>query len=359
MRNIKIIGVITGLFLLIGSGVVVGLTVVRIQNQKPTVVQPKAAGVSWPSCVQDQSKAYWCTNDDCFNSSDDSRNILKCCNQVGSNPFACAWPARGWCKPPPEQCPASGGQRCALYFFNQGSACYGYTAGGGGGASFTATYPVGGATVDSLQPTFTWTANTTGLSYNCLNVHTDQCQTPIPSLSGCPSTADRSWKEAGKLAPNTTYYWVIYGQPGWPAPGSGCQSFKTGAGGPTCQTGQTVCGTNCCNANQSCVNGSCLTAQQFFGCVNKTCAVVSGAAGNSNGCTSAGGTCCASGADCSSDQTCDSTATPNTCSTTGEIGSCWGDEGANGRCYDCNGDGAINILDFSCFAKNWLQNVSP
>lgn len=101
-----------------------------------------------------------------------------------------------------------------------------------GKPSFTATYPIGGITVDTLNPTFTWRANTTGLSYNCLNVHTDQCQTPIPSLSRCPTLSDRSWTETTALQPNTTYYWVIYGQPGWPAPGSGCQSFKTPAAPP-------------------------------------------------------------------------------------------------------------------------------
>jgi hypothetical protein len=42
-----------------------------------------------------------------------------------------------------------------------------------------------------------------------------------------------------------------------------------------------------------------------------------------------------------------------------EIEACWGNGGGNGRCYDCNGDGYINILDFSCFAKRWLETVMP
>ncbi|MBI4099710.1 hypothetical protein HY440_01760 [Candidatus Microgenomates bacterium] len=318
MRNIKIIGIIAGLFFLIGSGVVVGLTVVRIQNEKATVDQPRAQD---SQCNSQPS----------------------CCGQIASGGGfdKCGWPDRGWCtlsqcdgsdSSKTYDCNRNGGPRncnCGLFVRNY---CQSTTPppSGGNGASFTATYPTGGVTVDSLKPTFTWTANTTGLNYNCLNVHTDQCQTPIPALSRCPGLSDRSWTETTALSPNTTYYWVIYGQPGWPAPGTGCQSFKTGAATPPPPP-----------------------PQQFFGCVNKTCAVVSGATANANGCTAVGGTCCASNSDCSSDQTC----AGGTCSTTGEVGSCWGNEGSNGRCYDCNGDGAINILDFSCFAKTWLQNL--
>lgn len=296
----------------------------RLQNEKVTVSQPKADCQAAPGC----------------------------CNQIASGGGfdKCGWSDRGWCTP--NQCSGSDGlprPNCAYNSSTgqpQGPAncncgllnktyCQSTTPPpSGGGASFTATYPTGGVVIDSLTPTFAWTANTTGLNYNCLNVHTDQCQTPISSLSRCPSLSDRSWKETTPLAANTTYYWVIYGQPGWPAPGSGCQSFKTGAAA----TPPPV-------------------TQQFFGCVNKTCAVVAGATANANGCTAAGGTCCSAGSDCGSDQVCDTTKTPNICSVTGEVGSCWGNEGENGRCYDCNGDGAINILDFSCFAKKWLQNI--
>lgn len=43
-----------------------------------------------------------------------------------------------------------------------------------------------------------------------------------------------------------------------------------------------------------------------------------------------------------------------------EANVCWGNGGAGtnaGRCYDCNGDGTVNILDFSCFRLNWLKPV--
>lgn len=42
----------------------------------------------------------------------------------------------------------------------------------------------------------------------------------------------------------------------------------------------------------------------------------------------------------------------------GQVNACWGNPtGLGGKCYDCNGDGTINILDFTCFAKHWLENI--
>lgn len=38
-----------------------------------------------------------------------------------------------------------------------------------------------------------------------------------------------------------------------------------------------------------------------------------------------------------------------------EANTCWGNGGANGKCYDCNGDGVINVLDFSCFRANYTK----
>ncbi len=37
---------------------------------------------------------------------------------------------------------------------------------------------------------------------------------------------------------------------------------------------------------------------------------------------------------------------------------CQGNAGSSATCFDCNGDGVINILDFSCFAKFYNQNVN-
>lgn len=46
------------------------------------------------------------------------------------------------------------------------------------------------------------------------------------------------------------------------------------------------------------------------------------------------------------------------CATPGEVDKCWGEAGGKGgRCYDCNGDGTVNILDFSCFSIHWLENL--
>lgn len=261
-------------------------------------------------------------------------------------------------------------------------------SGNSGGASYTATDPIGGKVVSSLTPTFTWTANTAGISYNNICIGTDATCNNL-KCGWSPSTSDRSYAlpASANLLSNTTYYWTIYGQPGWPAPGSGCQSFKTPVvsipthfecvskackkvdGDVANKNGCSAEGGTCCGSNSDCASGqvcdtttvpnSCKTATaSHFECVSKACASVSGAGDNKNGCTAVGGACCSNSSDCVSGQTCDVTTTPNSCVTdTSEVNACWGNGGNNGRCYDCNGDGVVNILDFSCFAKKWRANI--
>lgn len=77
------------------------------------------------------------------------------------------------------------------------------------------------------------------------------------------------------------------------------------------------------------------------------CAKVAGAGANKDGCTTAGASCTQGGGDGGGS----SAATA--------VSKCWGNpDGVGGRCYDCNGDATINILDFSCFRKNWMQTVN-
>ncbi len=41
-----------------------------------------------------------------------------------------------------------------------------------------------------------------------------------------------------------------------------------------------------------------------------------------------------------------------------QIDRCWGSsDGLGGRCYDCDGNGEINILDFTCFRNNWQKTI--
>lgn len=71
-----------------------------------------------------------------------------------------------------------------------------------------------------------------------------------------------------------------------------------------------------------------------------SCKKVAGAGENKDGCTAVGAECATI------------PSRPK-----GQVDACWGNAGSDGKCYDCNGDGEINILDFSCFAKHWLNNV--
>ncbi len=41
-----------------------------------------------------------------------------------------------------------------------------------------------------------------------------------------------------------------------------------------------------------------------------------------------------------------------------QVDRCWGSsDGLGGRCYDCDGNGEINILDFACFRNNWQKTI--
>lgn len=145
----------------------------------------------------------------------------------------------------------------------------------------------------------------------------------------------------------------------------GCTTAGASCGGQTC-SGATpdLCGTTCtnkqtdnnncgicgnaCTAGQTCTNGACGTTNQ---CPTGQTAC-SGVCKNLQ--TDAAN-CGACGTACTSTQTCSS----GVCTATGsnEVNSCWGNGGTNGKCYDCNGDGEVNILDFSCFRSKYLQNV--
>lgn len=53
-----------------------------------------------------------------------------------------------------------------------------------------------------------------------------------------------------------------------------------------------------------------------------------------------------------------STPTPTSSNPTA-VSACFGNAtGVGGRCYDCNGDATINILDFACFSRRWLNTVN-
>ena len=424
--------VIGGSFIaLLALGVVLGLTVVRIQNEKATIGRPKAAN-------------------ECSNPSPD------CCGSLGSDYFGCAWPDRGWCTksqcggPALARSAANGGnQNCGLFrqtycqsggWCSNNDDCYGGQTCNGGVCttpspqpSYTATYPKGGEQVGSLSPTFTWTGSMpANNNYKNICIGTWVSSSSCDSV-GCFSVAGNSYTHPAPLVANTIYGWTVYSAR---SPGTldvtnmagGCQQFKTGAG-ISCPSGQILCGSSCVNPNtdnancgacgvacgtgKTCTSGVCAANPTHFECVSKACASVAGAGDNKNGCTTPGGicctgssdcssgqscdstktpnvcianpthfecvnkackkvdgagdnkngcsveggTCCGSSSDCASGQSCDTTKTPNACSSTDEVNACWGNGGTSGKCYDCNGDGEVNILDFACFRAKYNQNV--
>lgn len=121
---------------------------------------------------------------------------------------------------------------------------------------------------------------------------------------------------------------------------SGCQITETSEANNTKVTPYTTttttptCVDSQCPSGQACFSGSCKA--YHLGCTSSNvCSRIEGAGSNTQGCIAAGQVC------------------------GGELGSCWGNEGTNGRCIDCNGDGTINILDFSCLACNWSEKFTP
>ncbi|MBI3559069.1 hypothetical protein HY085_01620 [Candidatus Gottesmanbacteria bacterium] len=346
---------ILGVAVTVVAAVVLVLGVQRIQDLRTVLQRPKAAGtITWPSCVQDQSKAYWCTNDDCFNSTNDKRNINKCCSQVKNDPFACDWPARGWCKPPPEQCPDSGGQRCGLYFFNSDSGCYGYNSGGGGNGNPCWTNQPIPKSWNESGLSWSWNKTYATVSYANVYVWKDPNRTGNADAQAAAGGSDLSSVKVSDFSPalaaNTKYY-VKVNPNGYSSPDPAkyqCMddatknwTFTTGAGTILECTTDAQCADDkkCDLTTNKCVvpvcspaPGVCQTAQYK----NHACSLANKADGTA----------------CETNKVCSAGVCVNS-----EVNACWDNKGVNGKCYDCNGDGTINILDFSCFQKHWLENV--
>lgn len=104
--------------------------------------------------------------------------------------------------------------------------------------------------------------------------------------------------------------------------------------------GTSVCGTCTTDANCPpplvCADGRCVESRNtYLACgSNNTCVRKRGMRENQDGCTVINAAC------------------------GGEAVSCWGNLGVNGRCYDCDGNGVINVLDFSCFRKRYGETVN-
>lgn len=149
------------------------------------------------------------------------------------------------------------------------------------------------------------------------------CQdTNCPTGQACFNNICQAYHLGCDATENTCARIQGIGQNGCSQIGADC-----GGGGNTCVDSQ-------CATGQACFGGSCKA--YHFGCTSSNvCAKLEGAGANTSGCVAAGQVC------------------------GGELGSCWGNGGVNGRCVDCNGDGIINILDFSCLACNWSEKFTP
>ncbi len=125
-------------------------------------------------------------------------------------------------------------------------------------------------------------------------------------------------------------------------------------------TGDSQCSSGKVCAEQKCV----LPSEQSILCVTDTsgsgaCERRLGGGNSSSNCSTVGQNCtrtCQKNYDCLIvSLTCQS---GRCVQNPTAVNTCWGNpNGLGGKCYDCNGDDTINILDFTCFRNRWLQKI--
>ncbi|MCL4398003.1 hypothetical protein M1403_03175 [Patescibacteria group bacterium] len=142
--------------------------------------------------------------------------------------------------------------------------------------------------------------------------------------------------------------------------GSGACAYKTGAesNADGCTTDAASCTVSTCTGNTQCPDTQqCTNSQQ---CVD-VCPATSDQdvcktyTASNHACTITNIT---DGTTCTTADNQAGTCQSGACTvSSSEADACWGNNGTNGRCYDCNGDGVINVLDYSCFIQVWDKNV--
>lgn len=325
----------TGLLVLVGLGIVLGLAVMRIQQPKPTVIQPKAAGTQgtwepWPDCINSSQNTYKCSDPNPTGGQCTIKGVSECCAKLGAGGsiYECSWPNRGWCTP--EQCAAAtpnndagcnpvvddkgrpvldanGNQKmdcntkrghCGLYWYESPACSAPMPTGKAGSPS-----PVNGEINVSTKPVFLWSVTGQGTVGAYVNVYIWSCQAmtddcmlfgSVPTPPGNrfgwgafyrevekgkgTTFAAASWNadnyHLGALMPNTKYWWKVT-----PGISGGVQfyadvwTFTTGVATAECPTGQISCNNTCINPTTDANNcGGCGTVcSPGQSCVGAVC----------------------------------------------------------------------------------------
>lgn len=325
--------------LLIVFLVVLFLAVTRVQNLQQVLTRPKA--VDYPA---------WCSK------------TPSCCSAMKTGGLnKCGWPERGECTQAQCQAASDYGDKvcgntspnCRCGFFRDqcvGAPSGGGGSGGGGGSNQTTTTTRGcnDSSPADVQSCFKASGNCSG-AWAC---HDD------PNSAGCPTAC-----KGGGSGEIKVYI-----------KNADCSAYASQvtvrmSSTSTCSACNSSCNDAVCQAREKVYDPSVGYAMWSSSNKAKYVFVTTGTSlgsckvdtNSSNDCTIVvgGGSCknepkgCTKDSDCSAGQTCDN----GTCKAKGEVEACWGNGGSNGRCYDCNGDGEVNILDFSCFRNRWLENI--
>lgn len=302
----KIFGLVLGLVVLVGSGVVVGLTVVRIQNQKATIDQPKAMGGG--GCTTS-------TNNPCLHKTGD---VFDCCNNcdAGSQSYNSS---TGYCSV------ACGGGQC---FYDKGGGNWVTSPNSCNTQSCTVIGSIQGIKYlmpgnQNLEPAISQTVTLDGKTSQTKNpyffgnivtgTHTVSVTVPTGYTVGytlCYSNQD----QCGAAYDPKGYHNVT------PTSGNSVTvnvpNVASGYAdlwwhftvGTSCPAGQTLCSGSCfdtntstancgtcghvCTIGQVCQIGVCTTVSQtHLACQNNACAAVAGAGNNLDGCLTAGQNC--------------------------------------------------------------------
>lgn len=333
MKNKKSIIIIASLWILAILSVVLVLAVLRIQNPAKTILQPKADASQDQNCRAEKDCGDCVLVGNYYASRSGDMEISADARQRAAT-AACEMAQHGVSCINKGVTTGSINKADALKFLQDTAKkfCSGNTGGGGSG---TGTGTGTGQGCNSSSPSDVWSCyqksgNCAG-SWACHN-----------KTSGCPVICSGQG-QGGSVTVNVRF------SDGSNYSSSGTVRMLTTS---ACSSCNSSCSDTVCNPNREKAY-SAGSGQVTWSSSTKGATYTFGFNGQSSAsCTASSGDSCTI-----TIQGSNPNPSPNP-TTTGQEDECWGNNGANGRCFDVNNDGTVNMIDFSCISYLWLKGVS-